>query len=616
MYKEKLKDKKNKMNRKFFAVLIFIFTPLFLKNQGFSIYSQDKLTNINASWTTVLPGKVVYQPEVSSYGFAVMTDARDVEVFSNDGKLVWEKHLKKFNSPFFTFLKDDFLTVITDSGKHLALINPDGTELWNIDLDFKITDKPVSGRDGRFFIRGQDRLCCYTITGLRKWSIKTPVQSKLPPQTLTDGSLVVFLNEMQDHKTKALRITPFGEIIEEILFAGEVVTSITTPKGVLLTFTDGSCGLFDLITTDNQNQKIQNGVVEHKWLLQSDTKDKRNFFVLSQNKDKIIYINHRSSSIEIDYIDSSDGNIYQSFFVQNVQHSPTCFYNDDGVLIADKENAFFFNNNGKQLWAGKMPQKGSREYYNNLLFTTDNHFVLFGLNWSINAFRTSQISKKKNKQENPPKERENYNSYYKYDPGVYDLILYSNKINEEMIDDVRFKALSEGNYAKDETAWISNLMGYNYLYTNFLTLSNTTAVRVEKTVFETDMVGLEKMLYELSAFNSDVFTDQICLYLRKEKNRTLLHSLISGIAKNGYDSDYRILQTLSQFAKNLNPKDDLLLGDVCDAVYSICRIMGSEAINQYGKNIYSELLYPKYSSITRVKARESMKKLVESISSK
>ena len=127
------------MKRKFFAVLIFIFAPLFLKNQVF-LYSQDKLTNINASWTSVLPGKVVYQPEVSSYGFAVMTDARDLEVFSNNGKLVWDKHLKKFNSPFFTFLKDDFLTIITDSGKHLALINPDGKELWYIDLDFKITD--------------------------------------------------------------------------------------------------------------------------------------------------------------------------------------------------------------------------------------------------------------------------------------------------------------------------------------------------------------------------------------------------------------------------------------------------------------------------------------------
>jgi len=333
-------------------------------------------------------------------------------------------------------------------------------------------------------------------------------------------------------------------------------------------------------------------------------------------KDKIIYINHRTSSIEIDYIDSTDGNIYQSFFVQNIQPSPSCFYNDDGLLIADKENAFFFNNNGKQLWSGKMPQKGSREYYNNLLFTTDNHFVLFGLNWSINAFRTSQSSKKKNKQDNQPKERENYNSYYIYDPGVYDLILYSNKINEEMIDDVRFKALSEGNYGAQEPVWISNLMGYNYLYTNFLTLANISAVRVEKSVFETDMVGLEKMLYELSAFNSDVFTDQICLYLRKEKNRTLLHSLITGIAKNGYDSDYRILQSLSQFAKNLNPKDDLLLGDVCEAVYSICSTMGSEAINQYGKNIYSELLYPKYSSVTRDKARESLKKLAESISSK
>ena len=591
----------NGFYKKLFAVLILTSIPFISGIRGYNAYSQDKLTNINASWTTVLPGKVVYQPEVSSYGFAVMTDARDIEVFSNDGKLIWEKHLKKCYSPFFTFLKDDFLTIVTDSGKHLALINPDGLELWNMDMDFRIMDKPISGRDGRFFIRGQDRLCCYTITGLRKWNIQTPTQSKLPPQTLSDGSLVVFLNALEDHKTKALRITPFGEIIEEILFAGEVVTSVTTPKGVLLTFTDGSCGLFDLSTAN---------IVEHKWLLQNNTKDKRNFFVLSQNKDKIIYLNHHPSSIEVDYLDSADGSIYQSFFVQNVQPSPTSFYNDDGVLIADKDNAYFFNNNGKLLWSGKMPQKGSREYYNNLLFTTDNHFLLFGLNWSINAFRTSQSSKKKNKADNHPKERESYATYYKYDPGVYDLLLNSTKLNEEMLDDVRFNALADGDYGKAEPAWTSELFGYCYLYTNFLTLSNNTAVRVEKTVFETDMVGLEKMLYELSAFNTDTFTDQLCLYLRKEKNRSLLHSILSGIAQNGYDSDYRILQTLTPFAKNLNPKDDLLLCDVCDAVYAICRTMGSEAINLYGKNIYSELLYPKYSSVTRDKARESLKNLV------
>ena len=179
-----------------------------------------------------------------------------------------------------------------------------------------------------------------------------------------------------------------------------------------------------------------------------------------------------------------------------------------------------------------------------------------------------------------------------------------------MLDDVRFNALASGDFGKAEPAWTSELFGYCYLYTNFLTLSNNTAVHVEKTVFETDMVGLEKMLYELSAFNTDTFTEQLCLYLRKEKNRTLLHSILSGIAQNGYDSDYRILQTLTPFAKNLNPKDGLLLCDVCDAVYAICHTMGSEAINQYGKSIYSELLYPKYSSVTRDKARESLKNLV------
>lgn len=586
--------------------IYYVIFSIFLISFPQFLHAQQDLTNINSSWSTVLSGKLICPPEISTYGFGVITDAKNLLTFSNTGKLKWEKHISKCNSPIFTFLPFDFITLITDSGKHLFVINPDGKELWNKNFSEKIIDKPVAGRDGRFFFRTKDKLFCYTVTGIEKWTISTPKQSILQIQIVSDGSLIVFLEEMDNNKTKAIRITPFGEIIEEITFSGEVEKTLSTPNGVLLTFTDGTCGLFDI----NHTEKNQ---IEHKWLLKLNEKNNNpNFFVLSQKKDKIIYLNHHSNSIEVDYINPENGDIYQSFFIQNLKPNPTCFYNDDGILIADNTNAYFFNNNGKLLWSGKMPQKGSREYYNHLLFTTDNHFILFGTNWSLNAFRTTQSSKRNKKDlQNDIKISSNYNQFYTFDSGLFELFLYLEKINNEMIDDKRFSFLQKGNYGKEESLWISELSGYCSTFTNSISIQ-TNNTRTEKTVFEKDLVGTEKMLFELSSFGTDTFSEQICLYLKKIKNTTLLHSLLCGIAQNGYDSDYMILQTLSTLCKNTSVKNELILCDICDAAFSICMTMGTEAIDLYGKSLFTELLYPKYSSTTKTKARECLSQLVSS----
>lgn len=579
--------------RKFFLIFLISFF-------SFKISAQSLLTNINASWSTVLPGKVVSQPQLTSQGFCIMTDARNIISFTSDGKVIWEKSLQRFNSPFFCILPYDFTAVITNNKKRLTLLNSDGLELWVKNLDFEIIDNPFGGRDGRFFVRGNKVLSCFTINGLQKWQLETPEQSNLPIQELSDGTIVIFLKKLEEGKTQAIRITPFGEVIEHIVFAGEVVTSLTTPKGVLLTFTDGQCGLFDII--DNK--------ATHKWLFNAEknTKYKKNFFVMSQNKKDIIYINHLNGSIQIDYVDSEDGSVFKSFIIQNIGDSPTCFYNDSGIFISDSQNAFFYNNSGKQTWAGSLPPKSSREYYNRMIFTNDNHLILFGVNWTINAFRTSQSAKSKNTSEKEKKELPNYNSFYSFDDSIFNNI-YSIKLDSNLTGSERFTQLQNGNYGSDEQEWISQLLGNCTMYLNFISTSNT-GTRVEKSVFESDSVGLEKMLAQLSAYQTSTFNEEIVFCLKKVKNNSLLHSLISSYANNGYDPEELVLKELSIFCKNINPKDEVLLSDVCDAVYSICRIMGSKAFNDYGKMIYTEMLYPKYTSRTRDYAREKLKLLI------
>ena len=73
-----------------------LLASLFLLTAKYScLFSQDagleKLSNYNTTWTSVLPGTALCQPEVTSYGFCLATDARNLMGFSSTGKLLWEK---------------------------------------------------------------------------------------------------------------------------------------------------------------------------------------------------------------------------------------------------------------------------------------------------------------------------------------------------------------------------------------------------------------------------------------------------------------------------------------------------------------------------------------------
>ena len=86
----------------------------------------------------------------------------------------------------------------------------------------------------------------------------------------------------------------------------------------------------------------------------------------------------------------------------------------------------------------------------------------------------------------------NYNSFYNFDNSIFNNI-YSTKLDSALTSDERANALKNGNYGSDEQLWISQLLGNCTMYLNFLATSNTGTI-VEKSVFEYDSVGLEKML--------------------------------------------------------------------------------------------------------------------------
>ena len=576
----------------FLIAFIFLLSPLFA-DRGI------ELNNINATWSRVLPGKLICEPQTTSKGFAVITDAHSLMSFTSTGRIVYEKILNRANGAFFGVLQNDYMAVITASQKRITLLNPDGKELWTTLTDFKINKTPYSGRDGRFFLQGEDVIACYGINGLQKWKLTTPLQSSIALNELPNGSLILMLRDLDKGKTKALRISPFGEIEEEITFAGEVIRALTTPKGILLVFTDGTSGLFDLDTAHNKST--------HRWLFKKDAVQKTNkdFFILSQDKNDVVYVNIKASNTEIDYINLEDGSIKNSFIIEDEISPEYGWYNTSGIFIADSKNACFYNNAGRYIWSGSLPLSNSKEYPTHTSFTVDNCFLLFGKDWSIHAFRAAHADENAISQ-NPDKK--DYSSFYDINTSLMELPLPL-PIDKKLLAPERVEILQKGNYGSTEKEYASQLLSICTAYKNLMATTNF-GTRVEKSVFETDSVGMENLLSQINLFGTDTFCEFTAFFLRRETNKALIHILLRGLAQNGYDPEGKILESLEYLAHNTSDKDEIILKDICDAVYSVCITNGGKAIEPIGKDTLTTMLYPKYTSVIRDYARNTLKKLV------
>lgn len=563
-----------------------------------SLKSQELLTSTNSSWQKVIPGELICEPQQTSYGFAVITDSRYLLSFSGSGNLLWDKPLKRSSNPFFTVLPGDFFAVVTNNGKRIALLNPSGTEIWNANIDDPVTKKPFSGRDGRFYVSSDTLISCYGINGIRKWTLEVPSLSDLQPEELPDGSFVVFLQTPYEGKTKGLRISPFGEILEEIIFSGIASSCISCPEGILISFTNGLAGLFSL-----ENNKAKN-----KWILTNKGSSVSGSFILSEDKQNAVFITHGSSKGTVNYIDLKKGEIKSSYEIAALSKITSCIYNTRGIFITDSKNAYFYNHDGIEIWSGTFPAKTKASGWSYFTYTPDNYLIIFDSTWTANAYRTIQTLDKI--ENNIPKT--NYNSFYTIDSSLFDNAYMPNKIPEEYTNQDYLSRICEGDYGAKEIQWISFLLSGCYARQNdYDSPQDNMGIKKELSVFQKDAPGYQIFLKQLSLFGTDAFIKSTAAFLTKEKDKTSLMTILSGLVQNGYDPDGEIINAIYHLSRRTSEKDDSVILLICDAVYSICLFNGRPAFYAKGKEILTLFLYPKYSSKTRNYARTIFKKISE-----
>ncbi len=571
----------------FSVILSILIIPLF---------AQETLSAFNTSWTAVLPGTCLSEPAVTSYGFCIATDARNIMGFSSNGKLLWEKNTGRVRNLSLTTLNGDFILFHDKDKNLLRLFNPSGTEIWSKALDFKPFCKPFAGRDGRFFIHGEKTVLCIGINGIIRWKVDTEYQKELPLQELPDGSIIVFLPD-ENGKTRGLRISPFGELLENIVFAGSIKSTQTCRDGILLTFTDGSAGLFSL----------KNGLSESQWV--AAVKNGNAAFVVNKDYTKYFLLSLSDSSITVYKLRSEDGFVEASKTVSGINGNNLlkCKLSENGIFLADSNKAILIDFDFNEIWSALMPATVKNKTINQIIYLNDDYFVFCSKNWSMDAYHTSQTINGKKQTENVLKNIQfDYSSFAPLDLSEINYYSFGGFYNQ-IKDTALNEKLKNGFYGPDEKQWLSNTLSLAKLYSMDST-SSDFGIRKDKSVFETDSAGFEEILVQLSLLCTDQTQNAAANILSVSNNKLYCRAILSNIC--GYDPDGKLLDSIERNVLNAGNKDNTYLKTVCDAVYSICLFMGRPAYNKKGKDILKSLMGTGYTYNTRTYARDTLKKII------
>ncbi|MCK9168981.1 MAG: PQQ-binding-like beta-propeller repeat protein [Treponema sp.] len=558
-----------------------------------------------ANWNAVVSGQAVCTPELTSYGFAVLTEGRMISACTDTGTILWQRAVPGRPDPFLTVLDGDFLLTVND-GHTLSFTNPSGLTLWSSIVPFSIISAPYKGRDGRVFVRGRKDIACYSIKGICKWHLSTEQQSLLPLTELPDGSLVVFLMQPAGDKTAAVRISPFGEILEQITFAGIVTSTASCSDGLLLTFSGGGAGLCS----------IQNNDVRSVWALPSDNSifsgaaKNDNTFFLASGSSRAVLVQPLSENAKITLFNTGSGTVLSTLIVPNININKTVYkaVSENNYLIADDNHAVLISDSGDCRWSALLPQKNSSSTsWNYLTYTANGFLVLCRTSWAVTGYRMIQNFPSTYNFENTIKKKD-YSTFIQSDNQnniSFKIWSITGDLGSGLTGDGRRRELLNGMYGINEIKWTKELFDAGHAYLYFLHNSNSGG-RTKPSVFSTDITGTDRMLSQLSLYGTDTFQPLIAQLINYEKNRTLMHTLIETAGSCGYDPDDKLLNSLDNALFSISARDDVLLFSLCDAVYSICRFMGRPAFYKHGREILSKMLYPQYDNRVHVYARKTL----------
>ena len=590
------------MYNKIYKLIIFIsiFFTVFSNIYAASTASSESITKVDEmdrSWFNVLSGSPSSAPLNTNYGFLIVEDSKFLSSYSRSGQRLWQTNTKA-KIKDISISETEFIAV-TNQNNQLQLINPSGLVLWTKSLGFTSLSAPFFGFDGRTFVRGINQLSCFGINGIQKWTIKTDNQNSLEPKLLNDGSIILFLEKTHDGKTCALRISPFGNVLEEIVFQGKVVNAFTCDSGIILVFSSGEIGMASIKADSSK----ETGLIYSKWI---NKNVKCTEFSSCRKLQATKYAIFTPGYLVV--INTDKGQIEKYFNIPEITDNNYLFFEsiDDKFVIAQNSSCTVYNLSGKKIKHIQMPSKSGKYKWEFSFFMNSGYLTFLSKDWTINSFKIISTSKEK---ESPTF------SYYQSKKLISGYKSYITNLDykpeKRTFGAESFNALKSGNYGIKEID-ISNIV--NTVINSYYE-SKTTA-SMNRDTFELisvqyNLADMENILNLIPLLQSHYFQQKIAYLLSVEDDKTMILKLLKTVKECGYDPGGEILSQIELLVKRTNPKDQAILQSCADAVYEICRFMGRPALLSKGKEILGGLFYPQYDESTKKAARSAMQKLAE-----
>ena len=590
------------MYYKIYKLIIFIsiFFTVFSNIYAASTASSESITKVDEmdrSWFNVLSGSPSSAPLNTNYGFLIVEDSKFLSSYSRSGQRLWQTNTKA-KIKDISISETEFIAV-TNQNNQLQLINPSGLVLWTKSLGFTSLSAPFFGFDGRTFVRGINQLSCFGINGIQKWTIKTDNQNSLEPKLLNDGSIILFLEKTHDGKTCALRISPFGNVLEEIVFQGKVVNAFTCDSGIILVFSSGEIGMASIKADSSK----ETGLIYSKWI---NKNVKCTEFSSCRKLSSTKYAIFTPGYLVV--INTDKGQIEKYFNIPEITDNNYLFFEsiDDKFVIAQNSSCTVYNLSGKKIKHIQMPSKSGKYKWEFSFFMNSGYLTFLSKDWTINSFKIISTSKEK---ESPTF------SYYQSKKLISGYKSYITNLDykpeKRTFGAESFKALKSGNYGIKEID-ISNIV--NTVINSYYESKTTASMNRE--TFELisvqyNLTDMENILNLIPLLQSHYFQQKIAYLLSVEDDKTMILKLLNTVKECGYDPGGEILSQIELLVKRTNPKDQAILQSCADAVYEICRFMGRPALLSKGKEILGGLFYPQYDESTKKAARSAMQKLAE-----
>lgn len=558
-----------------------------------SIMGDLDLEKTPHEWLSVISGRALIEPVRTSYGWAAVTDGRMITAFSENGAVLWQKSIPSAPEKFISASKNDFLAV-TLKNKKLALLNPSGVVLWTAETELQAATAPLFGRDGRIFVFASDSAACFGANGIRKWITKIPAMNReLPPVELNDGSVIIFAEALENRKTVGTRISPFGEMLERIVFADQIRGAFSVPDGALLSFADGTLGLcaFD---------KASHSVLS-KWVIKNLALSAGTIFENLGSQVLVAAASPSPSGTKIHIVNTNAARTIRSFDIPEIKSANYVEYTSNGIFVADSASGALYSIAGKKIRAVRFPKTSGRDSFDFVLFGQNGVAVLVSKSWKITGWKIVRGGTADYAQ----KTQTGYETFYSEVPNDFSRMHDAPTIS-------RKNAILSGDYASEEKKfWKDAQFVIEEYFTQRTSLSATSPRTSEETPAEFGLDEQMEVISMLGSFGTRDAANYLARVLALENDETVLRAALKSVQEFGYDPDFLVIGAIEQLIKKSNPMQEKLIAECCESLYSICRFMGRPALYKKGRAIISNLFLPQYSQSTKKSARKVYEKLAE-----